>query len=163
MAYDPNWPRWVQASVADHFKTVADNLSLPSLVEGIDERTTEFMESPNRYEIRVNGPDIVEWSYGYWHFEVGTNILIHSYMDGKTTNAYFGTQMTGPMAQAASQPIPVFKYGDGPNDDQSLIGCLTLRRGQKESVKIFHFGEINKEDRLRQLGVDVNLEMDICP
>lgn len=163
MAYDPNWPRWVQASVADHFKTAATAQQYPALVEGIDERLTEFMESTNRIEIRVNGPYIKEWNKGYWQFLVTANILIFSYMGGSSPNAYEGTEMAGFMAQAASQSIPVYKYGIGVDDDQSLIGCLTLRRGDDESVKVFHFGEIDRENRLRQFGVDVNLEMNICP
>lgn len=163
MPYDLNWPRWVQASVANHFKTVADAQQFPSLVEEIDERTTEFMEATERLEIRVNGPFIREVSNNYWHFQVDVNILIFSHMGGALPNAYSGTEMAGYMAQAASEPISVFKYGGGVDDDQSLIGCLTLRRGNDESIKVFHFGEINREDRLRQLGVDVSLEMDICP
>ena len=163
MAYDENWPRWVQASVAFYFKDVADNNNFKSMVEGLDERDTAFMEAPERLEIRINGPDIVEQSHNYWHFEVGANILIFSHMGGQLPNAYSGTMIAGYMAQAASNPIPVFKFGNGVDDDQSFIGCLTLRRGSKESVKVFHFGEINREDRLRQYGVDVNLEMNICP
>lgn len=161
MAYDANWPRWVQASVAYYFKTAANAQNYESLVEGIDERTTEFMESDERLEIRVNGPDIREWSDDFWHFEVDVNILIHSYMGGSVPNAYSGVMMAGYMAQAASQVIPVYKYGSGVDDDQSLIGCLTLRRGLKESVSVYHFGEIDREHRLRQFAVDVSLEMDI--
>lgn len=163
MPYDPNWPRWVQASVGDYFKSIAIANSYKSLIEEIDERTTDFMESPLRAEIRINGPAIVEVSKGYYNFEVDVNILISSYMDGQLDNAYDGTTMAGIFAQAASDSIPVFKYGNGPDDDQSLIGCLTLRRGRTESVKVFHFGEIDKTSRLRQLAVDVRLEMDICP
>lgn len=162
MAYDANWPRWVQASVSDHFKTVAIAKGYPALIEGIDERTTAFIEAPDKLEIRINGPFIVEQSKGYYNFKVDANILILSHMGGQSPNAYFGTTMAGDMAQAASLPIPIHKYGTGAGDDQSLIGCLTLRRGSEESIKVFHFGEINKEDRLRQFGVDVNLEMDIC-
>lgn len=161
--HDPNWPRWVQASVADHFKTACNNRSYPSLVEGIDERLTSFMEETDRIEIRVNGPHIKELSQNYYQFYVDVNILIFSHMGGVSPNAYLGTEMAGYMAQAASQPIPIYKYGTGADDDQSLIGCLTLRRGKDESVKVYHFGEINTVDRLRQFGVDVSLEMYICP
>jgi len=162
MTYDPNWPRWVQASVADHFKVAATAQGYPALVEGIDERLTEFIESTDRVEIRINGPFIREMSKDYYQFIVDANILIFSHMGGSSPNAYLGTEMTGFMAQAASQSIPVFKYGTGVDDDQSLIGCLSLRRGDSESVRVFHFGEINREDRLRQFGVDVSLEMTIC-
>lgn len=163
MSYDPNWPRWVQASVGDHFKTAANNISIPSLLEGIDERTTTFQDAPERIEIRINGPFIKEQSNGYWHFDVDVNILIFSHMGGELPNAYSGTDIAGAMALAADTPIPIYKYGTGGNDDQSLIGCLTLRQESKESVKVFHFGEIDRVNRLRQFGVDVGLKMDICP
>lgn len=162
MSYNPNWPRWVQASVAVYFKDICDNLGYVSLVEGLDERTTEFIESTDRIEIRVNGPFTREMSRGYWYFDVGVNILVFSHMGGSQPNAYLGTEMTGYMAQAASDVIPIFKLGNGDEDDQSQIGCLQVSgqgRKNNDTVKVFHFGEINKEDRLRQFGVDVNYEM----
>lgn len=161
--YNENWPRWVQASVAYYYTTAANAISIPILIEGIDERTTAFIQSQERIEARVNGPFIVEQSHGFWHFEVDVNIIIFSHMGGSLPDRYSGTQITGEMAKVSNDPIPVYKYGTGVDDDQSLIGCLTLRRGSKESVKVYHFGEINLEDRLRQFMVDVNLEMDICP
>ncbi len=163
MAYDPNWPRWVQASVMDHFKIAATAQSFVSLLEGVEERTTAFMEAPNRLEIRINGPFIAEVSANFWHFDVDVNILIFSHMGGQLPNAYEGTDMAGFMAEAASQSIPIKKYGTGGQDDQSLIGCLALKSGRKESVKVFHFGEIDSVNRLRQMGVDTSFVMDICP
>ena len=163
MAYDPDWPKWVQASVADHFKTTATANGFASLVEGLEERTTVFHDNPQRLEIRINGPSIQEQSNNYYHFLVDVNILIFSHMDGTQDSVYRGTSMTGVMAQRASEPISVFKYGSQPGDDQSLVGCLTLINGSREAIKVFHFGEINAEDRLRQFGVDCSLQMDICP
>jgi len=162
MAYDANWPRWVQASIAKHFKTVANSNSYASLVEEIEERTTAFQENPQRVEIKINGPFIKEQSKDYWYFSADAYVLIISHMDGTLDNAYLGTTMAGIMAQAAAATIPVNKLGAGVDDDQSLIGCLTLRRGNDESVKVFHFGEIDTENRIRQLGVDVRLEMYLC-
>lgn len=163
MAYDPNWPRWVQASVADHFKTTANGSGYVSLVEGLEERTTAFQDSPQRLEIRINGPRIQEQSHNSYYFEVDVNMLIHSHMDGDLDSPYSGTNIAGTMAQRASEPIPVFKYGAQPGDDQSQIGCLVLKDGPKDGINVFHFGEINSEDRLRQLGVDCSYYMDICP
>lgn len=162
MAYDPNWPRWFQASVAKHFKTVANTNSYSSLVEELEERTAAFQESPQRVEIKINGPFAKEVSKDYWRFEVDVYVLISSHMDGALDNAYRGTTMAGIMAEAAATTIPVNKLGNGVDDDQSLIGCLTLRRGNDESIKVFHFGEIDPVNRLRQLGVDVRLEMFLC-
>lgn len=159
MSYNEHWPRWVQSSVGKHFKDVAILGNYPSLVEEIEERTSAFQESPQRIEIRVNGPFCKELSKDYWRFEVDPYLFIYSHMDGTLTNAYEGTIMAGLLAQAAAQPIPVYKFGNGVDDDQSQIGCLTLRRGNDESVKVFHFGEVDKVNRIVQLAVDVRLEM----
>lgn len=163
MAYNSGWPRWIQASVADHFKTTANSEGFASLVEGLEERTTVFQESTNRLEIRINGPFVRQVSANYYHFDVDVNILILSHMDGTSDSVYRGTNIAGKMAERANEPIPVFKYGGQPEDDQSQIGCLLLKDGSKDGVKVFHFGEINAEDRLRQAGVDCSYNMDICP
>jgi len=52
---NPNWARWVFASVASYLKRVAEEAHLPALVEGLDDRTTEFMEATDRCEIRITG------------------------------------------------------------------------------------------------------------
>ena len=160
MAYNPSWPKWVQASVADHFKTVATTEGFSSLVDGLEERTTAFQDSPQRLEIRINGPFIRERSKDDYIFNVTVNILIFSHMDGTASSVYAGTNIAGKMAQAASDLIPVYKYGAQAEDDASRIGCLTLTSGSG-GVNVFHFGEVNAEDRLRQLGVDANFKMNI--
>lgn len=161
MAYNANWPRWIQASVAKYFKAEADSHGYVSLCEELEERTTEFQESPNRVEIRLDGPRVREASANYYILEVFVNILVMSHMDTVVENAYTGTIMAGHLAAAAANPIPVFRFGNGVEDDGALIGCLVLGRGRDSGVKLFHFGEINKEDRLRQLSIDVAYEMEL--
>lgn len=159
MAYDPNWPRWIQSSVANHFFGYADAHEYAFFTEELDERTTEFQETPSRIELRVNGPFTNEESKNFWQFEVDPFLLIFHQLGGPGTNRFTGTQMAGVMAQAAHEPIPITKRGNGVDDDQSLIGCLTLRKGETESVKVFHFGEVDMTNRIIQLAVDVRLEM----
>ncbi len=161
MAYDPNWPRWVQASLAKYLKDVADTNGYASLVEELEERTTDFIESTQRLEIRMNGPFTRQLSANFYLMDVDVNVLIFSHMDGTMDNVYGGIDMAGIMAQAISDPIPVFKYGNGIGDDQSQIGCLTLRDGPREGVKVLHFGEIDRVSRLRQMGVDASLKLEI--
>ena len=55
MSANPNWARWVFASVATYLKEVALEAELTAIVEGLDDRTTEFMEAPDRCEIRITG------------------------------------------------------------------------------------------------------------
>ena len=163
MAYNPKWPKWVQASVADHFKTAATAGGFASLVDGLEERTSAFQENPQRLEIRINGPFITQMSSNYYQFLVDVNILIFSHMDGSIDSVYRGTNIAGTMAQSASDSIPVHKYGAEVGDDASLIGCLSLNDGPRAGVNVFHLGEVNAEDRLRQLAVECSFKMDINP
>ena len=66
MAVNPNWARWAFASVATCLKQLADDASIPALVEGLDERTTAYMEAPERVEIRMSGPFTKELSIDYY-------------------------------------------------------------------------------------------------
>ena len=79
---NPNWPRWIAASVAVYYKAVADGLNLPVLIEGIDERKADVM-SVDHAEVRVNGPFIVQLSAGYFRLNVDSNILLTDIMEGE--------------------------------------------------------------------------------
>jgi hypothetical protein len=65
----------------------------------------------------------------------------------------------GEFEQAMSERIPVYKFGTGVDDDDSLLGCLTIRKSKSESVKLFHFGQINQTDRIRQSVIDGRFEL----
>ena len=156
---NPHWPRWIFASTADYFKQVADGIELPILIEGIDEREAEKMRANDHVEFRINGPAVTELSRGYFRLDVDVNLLLTSMMGGQTKNAYDIVEQAGVFLQAAGGPIPVFKYGEGPDDDESLLGCLTLRSGKRDAVRVIHFGQIGRDDRLRQSAVDARYRM----
>ncbi len=158
MAFNPSWPKWIQASIAKYFKTVANNNNYVSLVEELEERTTEFMESPQRLEIRMNGPFVRNASANYYLMDVDVNILIFSHMDDTDDNVYDGIDIAGIMAEAASGPIPVYQLGNLVGDDGSQLGCLTMTR---DGVKVFHFGELTRQDRLRQFSVDAGYKLEL--
>jgi len=155
---DVNLARWILASVATYFKTVADALSLAYFVEGVDERAPDTMRV-QRVELRVNGPFVREISHDYWRAHVDINALLVDFMDMSTENAYDLNQWGGEFLAAMLEPIPIYKLGEGAGDDEALIGCLTPRRGTSEPARLIHFGQISKEDRIRQAAVDGRFEM----
>ncbi|REJ65633.1 MAG: hypothetical protein DWQ31_16975 [Planctomycetota bacterium] len=159
---DPNWPRWFFASIGDYFKTVADGINLPILIEGIDEREAEKIRAADHVELRINGPAIREISAGYFRVWLDVNLLLTSIMGGQTKNAYDIVQQAGVLQQAASQPIPIFRFGNAPGDDGTSLGCLTARRGRRENVTVFHFGQIGRDERVRQSAVDARFEIYLC-
>ena len=156
---NPHWPRWIFASTADYFKQVADGIELPILIEGIDEREAEKMRANDHVEFRINGPAVSELSRGYFRLDVDVNLLLTSMMGGQTKNAYDIVQQAGVFLQAAGGPIPVLKWGEGPDDDESLLGCLTLRSDKRDAIRVIHFGQIGRDDRLRQSAVDARYRM----
>ena len=74
-------------------------------------------------------------------------------------DAYGIARWAGKFEQAMTERIPIYKYGTDAGDDQSLIGCLTQRKGTSESIKLVYFGQISREDRIRQAVVDGRYEM----
>lgn len=165
MAADPNWARWIFASVADYLKEVADAHQIPTLVEGLDDRTDAYMQSTNRAEVRVNGPYTQEVSQGYFRVWVDVNVLLTSRMDGNK-NGYDIQRLAGIFQSAMHDQIPVFNYGNQPGDfvedlPDSLrhLGCLSPRAGPNDSVKVLHFGQIEKTDRIKQSAVDARYVM----
>jgi len=153
-----NLARWVFASIADYFSTIVTGINLPLLVEGVDERESEKMRGDHA-ELRVNGPFVRELSKNYWRIWVDINILLTNMMSMSQENAYDIAQWGGTFQEAMLKPIPIYKYGSNPSDDESLIGCLTLRKSKGDSVRLIHFGQISREDRIRQAAVDGRYEM----
>lgn len=162
MAANRNWPRWIFASLATYLKQVATDNALPALVEGLDERSAQFMEATDRAEIRITGPFIRELSHNYWELQVDANVLLSSRFDGPDRkNRYTFAQLAGAFQAAMDSAIAVYKYGNQPGDDDSLVGCLSPLSGRRDAVRVFHFGQVNPTDGLRQSMIDAKYVMEI--
>jgi hypothetical protein len=165
-APNPHWTRWIISSVADHFKTnVATPLTLPFLVEGLDDRNPAFEQAPDRAELRINGPFTQELSKNYWRLWVDVNILVTSNYDGAVKNRYTLEINTGKFHEFADTCISVFRHGDiaqTPENDGTLLGRLLPRTGKNDSVRSIHFGQLNKVDKLKQSQVDARYVMYLC-
>lgn len=155
---DENLARWVFASISVYFKSIADGLNLPILVDGVDERDPDVM-GKDHVELRVNGPFVREVSHGCWRTWTDINILLTDRMAMTQEDAFGLMRWGGEFEQAMTERIPIYKYGPDPGDDGSLLGCLTHRKGSAESIRLVHFGQISREDRIRQAVVDGRYEM----
>lgn len=152
---NPNWTRWIFASVTDHFSSnVMTPNEIPFITEGIHERDTLFMDSPDRAEIRINGPFARELSVRFWRIWVDINILVTSYMGSDTKDAYTLERNLGLVHEFADTSIEIRRYGTGVGDDGTLLGCLRPRSDKNSSIREIHFGQINTIDRLKQSEVD---------
>jgi len=159
---DANLPRWIFQSIASHFQLLAADLSLPFLVEGIDERSDETMHS-DHVELRVTGPTVKEISRDYYDTNTVINCLFTKAMNPVDTNAYDLIQWTGAFASAMLDPIPIYKKGSGADDDGSFISCLRIAKDKKEAARVYHFGQLDKDTPVRQSEVDAVFSMDYYP
>lgn len=154
---DPNWPRWVFASVADFLKSVATANSLPSLVDGSEDRSDAFANASDRVEIRITGPYTQQLSSNYYLLTVDANVLLQCRYE--TKNGYQRQTLMGPFYEAMAGPIPVYKFGPEAGDDKSQIGCLKLPRGGQ--VKLHHFGQLTHPERISESICDARYVMDL--
>jgi hypothetical protein len=154
MSVDPNWARWVFASLATLLKGVAESCNLPVMVEGLDERTTAFMEATDRVEIRITGPFTRDLSRNYYELSVDANALFVSRYEGGK-NQYAILQAVGAFQAALDAPIPIYKYGNQEGDDSTVIvGVMEPRKERGSGVRVLHFGQADLTDRIKQTLVD---------
>ena len=87
MPANPNWTRWIFASIADNLKPLAVTNSIPVIVEGMDDETDAFSEATDRIEIRISGP-YTKQLHGEYRLYVDVNVLLTSRFDGPSKNRY---------------------------------------------------------------------------
>lgn len=143
-----NWPRWIFASITQHFGTVT---GYKTFVEG---EPRETWEEKDFIEIRVDGPYFVKLDSITWEAMIETNILVQSAIDFK--NLHRIHTMVGVVASAFDPAPQIFKYGSNVGDDQSLLGCLELLQNKQDRqiLAISHFGQLAPDKLLQQATVE---------
>lgn len=135
---DPNWDRWIMASMV---KAFADSLPQYKLfVEGqpIDDSVIQA----DHLEFRLNGPEIQEASKDTFYIDVEINVLVVAQID--PSDLYKPRKMAGDVAAAFSNNICIYKYGDNAYDDQTYLGTMILdTKTNKSRVHVAHFGQID--------------------
>ncbi len=157
---NPNWPRWLMASISVYFDSISSSIPLPFMVSGVNEITSEDQHTDHA-ELRVNGPFVEEVSKDFYHIEVEINILVTDIMKATGENAYDIQTWCGAYQEGMAGPIPIKKYGSKAGDDSTQIGCLIPTDGRRDSIRVMHFGQIDIEDRLRQSMIDGKFKMDL--
>lgn len=154
---DANWFRWVLASVNTHFQNYKHTYIL--YLEG-DERTTGDEE--DYAELRMDGPLIQVPQKGLYWLDYDINILIQSHMNH--IQLYNMHIAMGTFAKGMTQDIPVYKYGSGPLDDQTLLGCLKLHHTQRagnRGIEVNTFGIIHQDTRITQTTLEGHYRLEI--
>jgi len=157
MAINADWVRWLAASIGIHFSAVKGDYTL--YIEG-DERDTDDLRTFG--ELRVDGPFIKTLPNRLYYLDVEINILIQSHMDPQ--DLYAGLKAVGQFATGFENVIKVYKFGDGPNDDDTLLGCLRLMTSKNDNtIDISQFGIIRQDTRITQYTIEGHYRMELQP
>jgi len=155
MEINIDWYRWMVASIAKHFDSFKGSYQL--YIEG-DERDTD--ELKNFAELRTDGPFITRVCKQLMYLDIEVNLLVQSHMD--PSDLYAGAKAVGIFARGFTNEISVFRYGNGENDDDSLLGCLTLRTKRNEdTVDIGNFGIIHQDTRITQFTIEGHYRLEL--
>ena len=160
MSANPNWARWLFASIDKILRQVATDANLPVIVEGIDDITDSFTEATDRAEIRISGPFTKEFP-GEYRIQMDINVILTSRFDGAQKNRHAILTNAGLFHEKMDGVLKVYKYGSNVGDDSSYLGCLIPRSGKNDSIRVMHFGQVDPiaTDKLKQSVIDARYEM----
>lgn len=153
---NPNWVRWIHASLAIHFKNIIESQGHLKLhIEGQDRTVTNLEDHA---ELRWDGPYIREVSRRYWHIDIEINIIVSSVLSRDDTHIH--KKSVGLVQSAFPNTILVHKHGDGAGDNANeLLGCFQLRTEDREAVVTSYFGKIEVDVLLEQSTVEAHYRM----
>lgn len=146
---NPNWMRWIHASLRTYITDALEGSGVVVFFEG--ESRDVLRHDEDWIEFRWTGPDATVGPPNYWHLSCMLNIVVSSTTNREDTYAHQVT--VGKVHAILGVSIPVYKYGNGTDDDQSLLGCLQLRADEKDPIMTNYFGRM-QEVELEQSTIE---------
>lgn len=150
---NPNWQRWIFASASKYFQGIADAYPVQMHIEGV-ERT--ISDEEKWIEFRMDGPAVTEYSRNYYQLDVEINILWSVHMNSQ--DFHETKKLSGALVEAMTN-ICIYKYGDGVDDDDSLLGSLVLRQDKYHPIRVNEFGQVRADTHLVQGAVEASYRM----
>lgn len=156
--YLTHLPRWIFASCDVHFQGAIDQTALKMFPEGYS-KSEEERQMSRFCEFRMDGPNIFPQTKNQSKAKFDINILIQTTM--QDSNFHVPLVDIG-LVLAAFTTIPIYRYGEGILDDQSLIGCATITtQGRETAILVSQFGEIETNLKLSQATVETTYSLDL--
>lgn len=145
---NPNWDRWIFASICKFFTDRADGLIM--YVEGTEHPAPT---EASYVEIRTTGPITKQLTSNSFKLDVIINALIN--VLGEHGDNHLIYRITGKIASIFQSCIPVFKFGDTADDNPTIqIGVLQLTPNGGRDIETSHFGQVAPDVKLLQSTVE---------
>lgn len=155
MDFNQNWERWCKISIIKHFEKGI------SPEQGNAEGSYFFVEGFARdtegrsdwVEFRLDGPYIKQPVRNQFRLYFELNLLV--VVQEGNEDAFRINKLTGLVSSLFLDCVEVKRYGVGPEDDDTLLGCLCLvPRPSNERIQVSHFGKINPSVGIYQASVE---------
>lgn len=159
MAQDPNWARWIKASIYSWFEAHRQ-ATAPNNVLYFESNDRETSTVSDWAELRFMGPWLQELSRNYWMFDITVNLFIASAIDPK--DLYKIDRLKGIYLPMFADTIGVFRLGTGTFDDSTLMECLILQSSGNNMIQVINLGIVNSTDhvtRLEQCAIQAKYRM----
>jgi hypothetical protein len=149
--------------MAEYWRVKAVALGVNYFVEGVDEdEAGDFQSDSILY--RMDGPILFQGSAATddeW-YRVEMQLLCTKLVTLTNDNAYEIYEWAGTIQAAmANESLPIYRYGSGVEDDDSLIGCLQPDPNAKSNIRVASYGMLDANWRVKQ--VSVNGKFILCP
>lgn len=149
-----HWGRWIFATMSGDLDSQF-NSTYEIFIEGTHRGLPENEEL---IEFRMDGPWIRQPSRGCFILRVEVNLLLRSYMDDDDFHKM--RRLCGAVQSWLGQNHCIYRYGDGIDDDQSLLGTLELKnRKDSEPIRLNQFGQVDPRYRLEEATVEATFEI----
>jgi hypothetical protein len=147
---NPNWPRWIHASLTIHFEDARQ--TLPFFVEGQTRPTgvTDFAE------YRQDGPFFNEININNFYVDVLASIMIQIVPDKDTHKL---DRLVGIFLPAFEKAICMYRHGNGPGDDGEQFGTLRLSTNAGERIRVDKFGQTQSATKVAQASIEARYRM----
>lgn len=144
--------RWIFASVAKHFDDRKEDIYLH--IDGMIRQTNHL---PEYAELKIDGPYTTELSRGYFHLLTEVNVSVQAQCS--ETDAHNWLKLLGVINKSFTRCIPVYRYGNGVDDDNSFVGVLKLKHEFRQRTDESHFGQTKPSENIRQQQIEGHYEM----
>ena len=157
MPVNKSWARWSKASISKHFDDLLSS-SFPLFIEN-QHRDTD--EKTDFFELRVDGPRLLETSKDCWKIRVEVNILCQSVMNDK--DYHIIDDMVGLAQSAFTNEITVCRFGTRVGDDDGFLGCFVLQQDIRtiDFIEGNRLGQVDIQTKLLQSMVEAHYVMDL--
>ncbi len=140
---DQNWNRWIFASIYKHFDDRRQGVAL---------YLGPYKEDKEWAELRIGGPYISEYTRGCFKLDVNIDIMISCFVDD---DVYRQQRVSG-IFSSAFTAICIYRYGDGDQDDSSLLGTLQI---YNVPINVINYGLVLPSNQFQRSTIDSDFSM----